>query len=63
MVRAERGVLIVETHHGFVCANAGIDSSNLADADSVCCCPRTPTPRRGGCAPRSARPAAAPSAS
>lgn len=30
-LRAERGVLITETHHGFVCANSGIDSSNLPD--------------------------------
>jgi coenzyme F420-0:L-glutamate ligase/coenzyme F420-1:gamma-L-glutamate ligase len=29
VVRAERGVLIVETHGGFVCANAGIDASNV----------------------------------
>jgi len=32
VVRAERGVLIVRTPHGFVCANAGIDESNT-DAD------------------------------
>lgn len=38
----ERGVLIVETRHGFVCANAGIDSSNLADADAVCLLPEDP---------------------
>jgi coenzyme F420-0:L-glutamate ligase/coenzyme F420-1:gamma-L-glutamate ligase len=31
VLRAERGVLIVETHHGFVCANAGIDLSNVDD--------------------------------
>jgi coenzyme F420-0:L-glutamate ligase / coenzyme F420-1:gamma-L-glutamate ligase len=31
VVRAERGILITETHHGWVCANAGIDSSNLAE--------------------------------
>ncbi len=31
VVRAERGVLITETNAGWVCANAGIDSSNLAD--------------------------------
>ena len=31
VVRAERGVLITETHGGWVCANAGIDSSNLAE--------------------------------
>lgn len=29
VVRAERGVLITETNEGWVCANAGIDSSNL----------------------------------
>ena len=29
VVRAERGVLITETNRGWVCANAGIDSSNL----------------------------------
>jgi coenzyme F420-0:L-glutamate ligase/coenzyme F420-1:gamma-L-glutamate ligase len=29
VVRAERGVLITETKEGWVCANAGIDSSNL----------------------------------
>ena len=31
VVRAERGVLITETNEGWVCANAGIDSSNLDD--------------------------------
>ncbi len=42
VLRAERGVLIVETHHGFVCANAGIDSSNLPDRDTVCLLPENP---------------------
>jgi len=42
VLRAERGVLIVETHHGFVCANAGIDSSNLPDEDSVSLLPEDP---------------------
>lgn len=28
IVRAAPGVLVVETHHGFVCANAGVDHSN-----------------------------------
>lgn len=42
VLRAERGVLIVETHHGFVCANAGIDSSNLPDPDTVCLLPENP---------------------
>jgi coenzyme F420-0:L-glutamate ligase/coenzyme F420-1:gamma-L-glutamate ligase len=31
IVRAARGVLITETHAGWVCANAGIDSSNLEE--------------------------------
>ena len=31
IVRAERGVLICRTHHGFVCANAGVDASNASD--------------------------------
>ena len=31
IVRAERGVLITETNGGWVCANAGIDSSNLEE--------------------------------
>ncbi len=29
IVRMDRGVLLTETHHGFVCANAGIDESNV----------------------------------
>jgi coenzyme F420-0:L-glutamate ligase/coenzyme F420-1:gamma-L-glutamate ligase len=42
VLRAERGVLIVETRHGLVCANAGIDASNLPDADTVCLLPEDP---------------------
>jgi coenzyme F420-0:L-glutamate ligase/coenzyme F420-1:gamma-L-glutamate ligase len=29
IVRMDRGILITETHHGFVCANAGVDASNV----------------------------------
>ena len=29
IVRMDRGVLIAETHHGFVAANAGVDQSNV----------------------------------
>jgi len=29
LVRAARGILICETRHGFVCANAGVDGSNV----------------------------------
>jgi coenzyme F420-0:L-glutamate ligase/coenzyme F420-1:gamma-L-glutamate ligase len=42
VLRAERGVLITETHHGFVCANAGIDSSNLLEPDTVALLPADP---------------------
>lgn len=36
IIRAEGGVLISRTHHGFVCANAGVDRSNSGpDADCV----------------------------
>src|SRR5216117_2481209 len=31
IVRMDRGVLIVETHHGFVCANGGVDASNAPE--------------------------------
>jgi coenzyme F420-0:L-glutamate ligase/coenzyme F420-1:gamma-L-glutamate ligase len=30
IVRMDRGIVIAETHHGFVCANAGVDASNVA---------------------------------
>jgi coenzyme F420-0:L-glutamate ligase / coenzyme F420-1:gamma-L-glutamate ligase len=42
VLRAERNVLIVETRHGLVCANAGIDSSNLPEDDTVCLLPEDP---------------------
>lgn len=35
-------VLIVETHHGFVCANAGVDHSNVPGEDVVTVLPRDP---------------------
>jgi coenzyme F420-0:L-glutamate ligase/coenzyme F420-1:gamma-L-glutamate ligase len=41
VVRSER-VLIVETHHGFVCANAGVDHSNVAGRDCVTPLPKSP---------------------
>jgi coenzyme F420-0:L-glutamate ligase/coenzyme F420-1:gamma-L-glutamate ligase len=31
IVRMERGVIVAETRHGFVCANAGVDTSNVAE--------------------------------
>ena len=41
IVRMDRGVLIAETHHGFVCANAGVDASNVP-AGWVTVLPRDP---------------------
>jgi coenzyme F420-0:L-glutamate ligase/coenzyme F420-1:gamma-L-glutamate ligase len=41
IVRRRGGTLIVETHHGFVCANAGIDSSNVSSG-RVVLLPRDP---------------------
>lgn len=35
-------VLIVETHHGFVCANAGVDHSNIPGRGVVSLLPRHP---------------------
>jgi len=42
LVRAERGVLICRTRHGFVCANAGVDTSNVPDSDTLVVLPRDP---------------------
>jgi len=35
IVRRRRSLLVCETHHGFVCANAGIDSSNAPEGTVV----------------------------
>jgi coenzyme F420-0:L-glutamate ligase / coenzyme F420-1:gamma-L-glutamate ligase len=40
--RAINGVLISVTHHGFVCANAGVDASNAPDEDTVILLPVDP---------------------
>jgi coenzyme F420-0:L-glutamate ligase/coenzyme F420-1:gamma-L-glutamate ligase len=42
VVRMDRGVLIVETHHGFVCANAGVDLSNIAGGELATLLPCDP---------------------
>jgi coenzyme F420-0:L-glutamate ligase / coenzyme F420-1:gamma-L-glutamate ligase len=42
VLRAERGVLICETPHGFVCANAGVDASNASAADELILLPLDP---------------------
>ena len=42
IVRWKRGVLIVETRHGFVCANAGVDHSNAGAPDTLVLLPVDP---------------------
>lgn len=42
VIRMSRGVLITETHHGFICANAGVDESNVAGGRSVTLLPVDP---------------------
>ena len=42
IVRAEAGVLITETRSGWICANAGIDSSNVAEDGWVTLLPVDP---------------------
>jgi coenzyme F420-0:L-glutamate ligase/coenzyme F420-1:gamma-L-glutamate ligase len=42
ILRAAHGVLICVTHHGFVCANAGVDASNASVPDTVIMLPADP---------------------
>jgi coenzyme F420-0:L-glutamate ligase/coenzyme F420-1:gamma-L-glutamate ligase len=42
ILRMERGIVISRTHHGFVCANAGIDASNTGLKDLVTLLPADP---------------------
>jgi coenzyme F420-0:L-glutamate ligase/coenzyme F420-1:gamma-L-glutamate ligase len=42
VLRASGGVVICVTRHGFVCANAGVDASNVPGVDSVVLLPVDP---------------------
>jgi coenzyme F420-0:L-glutamate ligase / coenzyme F420-1:gamma-L-glutamate ligase len=42
VLRARDGVLICETHHGFVCANAGVDQSNATEPGELILLPADP---------------------
>src|SRR5262249_23260289 len=42
IVKMGPGVLIAETRHGFVCANAGVDASNVDGEDVLCLLPPDP---------------------
>ncbi len=42
IVRMSQHVLLTETQHGFVCANAGVDRSNVSGRGCVTCLPENP---------------------
>ena len=42
IVRMDRGVILSETYHGFNCANAGIDASNIPGSGTVALLPVDP---------------------
>ncbi len=42
VIRAAHGVLVTETHHGFICANSGVDASNVAGEEIVLMLPVDP---------------------
>jgi coenzyme F420-0:L-glutamate ligase/coenzyme F420-1:gamma-L-glutamate ligase len=62
VLRAERGVLVCVTRHGYVCANAGVDGSNVPGDDALLLLPEDPDGsaralRAGIAAARGVRPA------
>jgi coenzyme F420-0:L-glutamate ligase/coenzyme F420-1:gamma-L-glutamate ligase len=42
VIRRKNGVLITETHHGFICANSGIDVSNVDGGEHALLLPENP---------------------
>lgn len=42
IAKMDRGVIIAETHHGFICANAGVDQSNMEGDDVIAILPPDP---------------------
>lgn len=42
IVRRKRGILITETRHGFICANSGVDVSNVNGGRSALLLPQNP---------------------
>ncbi len=42
IVRMDRGIIIAETHHGFICANAGVDASNAGGPGLLTLLPEDP---------------------
>lgn len=56
IVKMDRGVLVTETHHGFICANSGVDESNVDGGTHVTLLPVDPdaSARRPSRMPRAA---------
>ncbi|NTU78967.1 MAG: coenzyme F420-0:L-glutamate ligase [Chloroflexales bacterium] len=48
IVKMANGVLITETHHGLICANSGVDESNVAGGRVVCLLPEDPDASAAG---------------
>jgi coenzyme F420-0:L-glutamate ligase/coenzyme F420-1:gamma-L-glutamate ligase len=42
VIRRKNGVLITETHHGFLCANSGVDVSNVSGGEQALLLPENP---------------------
>ncbi len=42
VIRRQNGVLITETHHGFICANSGVDVSNVDGGEHALLLPKDP---------------------
>lgn len=42
VVKVQNGIIITETKHGLVCANSGVDQSNLAGKNSAVLLPKDP---------------------
>jgi coenzyme F420-0:L-glutamate ligase/coenzyme F420-1:gamma-L-glutamate ligase len=49
VVRMAQRTIIAETHHGFICAHAGVDESNVAGEGPWPYCQWIPMPRRASC--------------
>ena len=47
VVRMDQGVIITETRHGFICANAGVDQSNVETHGEVALLPLNPDASAG----------------
>ena len=56
VIRRKNGVLITETHHGFICANSGIDVSNVDGGAHALLLPEDPDRSAAQAPPRAETP-------